>query len=150
MFELRLQESGHAELQLAFQKLEAEFRDWHTAFEKLEPESTVVIQRRFDQEGPGWLALTRVYAAQKEKQYPGKTILRRTDALYHSFEKGGAGNVTRIEALSAEFGSNVVYGFFHQDKRPIIQISEQDELRFLSVATTEKTERVRELGFQIQ
>lgn len=150
MFELRLAESGHAELQAAFLRLQTEFANWRPELEKLAPESTVTIQRRFDQEGPGWLELTRTYAAQKAKKYPGKTILRREDHLYHSFEKDGEGNVTRIEALSGEYGSSIGYGIYHQKDRPIIQISEQDETRFISIVVGGKNERIRELGFVLQ
>lgn len=149
MFELQLNESGHKELQLAFQLLGLELADWRREFGMLEPEATVVIQTRFDQEGPGWLKLSDAYAAEKAIQFPGKTILRRTDALYHSFEKGGTGNVSRIEPMSAEFGSNIAYGIYHQEKRPIIQISERDEERFLSIAIPAKNERIREIGFDV-
>lgn len=149
MFELQLNESGHAELQLAFQLLELELADWRHEFGMIEPESTVVIQTRFEQEGPGWLQLSTVYAADKAKRYPGKTILRRTDALFHSFEKGQAGNVSRIEPLSAEFGSGIAYGIYHQDRRPVIQISGQDEERFLSVVIPAKSQRIREIGFDV-
>lgn len=150
MFELQLQESGHADLQLAFELLELELVDWMPEFGKLEPESSIVIQTRFEQEGPGWLQLAPSTVAEKAKKYPGKTILRRTDALYHSFEKGQAGNIARIEPLSAEFGSNVDYGIYHQEKRPIIEISDQQEERFLFIALTEKSQRIRELGFEVR
>lgn len=149
MFILQLQESGSQDLQIAFTRLESEFSNWSEQFEKLEPQSTIVIQRRFEAEGPGWLELTPSYAAQKSKRYPGKTILRRTDNLFLSFESGNAGNITRIEPLSAEFGSSVAYGIYHQDSRPIIQISDQDEQRFLQVVIADKNERIRALGFEL-
>lgn len=149
MAELTLTESGYAELQLAFELLALELADWHREFEKLEPESTVVIQTRFEQEGPGWLQLSTVYAAQKAQAFPGKTILRREDNLFHSFEKGQTGNIARIGPVSAEFGSDISYGIYHQEKRPIIQISGQDEERFLSIALPEKSQRIRELGFEV-
>lgn len=149
MFVLQIQERGYDELQLGFEKLLAEFQDWRPHFELLEPESTTVIQRRFDQEGPGWLELTTKYAAWKSRHYPGKTILRRTDRGYLSFQTGSDGNITRIEPLSAEFGSDVEYLAFHQDTRPIIQISDQDEERFLQVVIADKTERIKEIGFDV-
>lgn len=149
MFVLQIQERGYAELQLGFEKLAAEFRDWRHQFELLEPESTFVIQRRFEEEGPGWLELTPVYAKAKERKYPGKTILRRTDALYLSFQSGNADNVVKITETNAEFGSLNAYGRFQPDARLIVDISEQDEERFLTVVLADKTERIREIGFDV-
>lgn len=147
MFALELNESGYAELQLAFQLAELEFRDWRSGLRKLEPESTIVIQRRFEQEGPGWLELTRVYAREKARKYPGKTILRRTDKGYLSFAKGNEGNIARIEPLSGEYGSAVGYLVYHQETRPIIQFSADDEERFFVILLEDKNTRLRELGF---
>jgi hypothetical protein len=149
MFILEIQEHGATELQLAFQRLEVEFQNWKPQFEKLEPESTTTIHRVFEQEGPGWLELRPSTVAQKSKHYPGKTILRRTDRLYLSFAKGNAGNIARIEALSAEFGSDIAYGIYHQDTRPIIRITDQDENRFIEIVVTDKNRRLQELGFTL-
>lgn len=149
MFELTLNTQGEKELLLAFQLAELEFQDWRNEFEKLEPAFTVVIHRRFEQEGPGWLELTRVYAAQKAKKYPGKTILRRTDKGYLSFAKGNEGNVSRIEPLSAEFGTAVGYMVYHQDKRPIIVTNGEDEAKFYQIMVTEKNARLRQIGFNV-
>src|ERR1051325_6389958 len=88
MWVLQIQPTGQAELQLGFQKLLAEFEDWHSQFELLEPESEIVMVRRFEQEGPGWLELKPATVAYKATHFPGKTILRRTDALFLSFQKG--------------------------------------------------------------
>jgi hypothetical protein len=150
MFELSLNLQGAKELLLAFQLAELEFRDWRDEFRKLEPAFTIVIQRRFEQEGPGWLELTRVYAAQKSRKYPGKTILRRTDTGYLSFAKGNEGNVSRIEPLRAEFGTAIGYMIYHQDKRPIIAISGDDEQNFYQIMVTGKNERLRQIGFNVR
>lgn len=148
MFELTLNESGDAELQLAFQLLELEFSDWRPEFRKIEPEFTIVIQTRFTQEGPGWLQLA--HPEQKAKKFPGKTILRATDRLFLSFEKDDPGNISRIEELSAEFGSNVEYATDAAAKRPIIVISQKDDERFMSIAVAEKSRRIREIGFNVK
>lgn len=149
MFPLQLQLVGDTDLMIGFTLLEAEFSNWSEQFEKLEPESTIAIQRVFEQEGPGWLALRPATAAYKAKRFPGKTILRRTDRGYLSFVSGNEGNVVRIAPLSAEFGSNVPYLSFHQETRPIIRITEQDEQHFLEIVLTDKAERIRELGFGV-
>jgi hypothetical protein len=150
MFVFQIQQTGQTELQIGFQKLLDEFQDWHSQFELLEPESEIVMVRRFEQEGPGWLELKPATVAYKAQHFPGKTILRRTDALFLSFQKGNADNFVKIDALSAEFGSTNPYGRFQPNTRLIVDISDSDEERFLQVATIDKTERFRELGFDIQ
>lgn len=150
MFVLQITETGAQDLQIAFTLLEAEFANWSEQFEKLEPESAIVLQRRFEDEGPGWLELTPRYAAWKSKHFPGKTILRRTDAGFLSFATGNVGNVTRIAPLKAEFGSDIEYLAFQPESRLIVEITDQNEEKFLQVVITDKTERIRELGFEIQ
>jgi hypothetical protein len=145
MFVLQIQQTGANELIATLGAAAAEFGDWSKQFEKLEPEATIQVQQKFDQEGPGWMPLEPGYAAFKAKHYPGKTILRRTDALYHSFESGATGNVTRIQPMTAEFGSNL-YGIYHQTRRPIINITGSDEDRFIHIVMTDKAERFIDLG----
>lgn len=61
----------------------------------------------------GWAPLSPRYAEWKAANYPGKTILRRTDALYESLTSRPLG----IEILEPGFmvlGSDVDYGAYHQ------------------------------------
>lgn len=67
-------------------------------------------REQFDTQGArgagGWAALSPAYAAWKARAYPGKTILRRTDALYESLTARPFG-VEVIEAKVMRLGTDV-------------------------------------------
>lgn len=81
-----------------------------------------LVQRNFETEGSlvgGWAPLSPQYAAWKQRHYPGKTILRRTDALFHSMSYRGAGHVGPQGIFIAEsralvLGTGVPYAIYHQ------------------------------------
>jgi Phage virion morphogenesis family. len=146
---------GEKELQIALVKAEGVFKDLRPEFELIGDEVFFVIRRRFQSEGPGWPRLSPDYAARKARKFGSKPILRATDELYGSFSKGAAGNVTRIRPLQAEFGTSDPVGMFHQEgtsrmsKRKIIEITGDDEARFIRVAAKSISERLRSIGFQV-
>lgn len=76
----------------------------------------VLEGRQFASEGGyasgGWAPLSAAYAAWKAKNYPGKTILRRTDDLWRSLTQGPA--IRIIEPRFMVVGSDVDYGEYHQ------------------------------------
>lgn len=62
-----------------------------------------------------WVPLSPAYAVQKQKIYGDKPLLRATDVLFKSFtERGAAGNIHRVSATEAEFGSSDFKAIFHQ------------------------------------
>ena len=78
----------------------------------------VALERRqFDSEGAygsgGWPALSPDYAAWKARYFPGKSILRRTDALYDSLTRRPLG-IEVIEPGYMVLGSDVDYLKYHQ------------------------------------
>jgi phage gpG-like protein len=60
----------------------------------------------------GWPPLSPRYAAWKSRNFPGKTILRRTDELFLSLTTGPAVFVAEPRLLI--MGSDVEYGGYHQ------------------------------------
>jgi hypothetical protein len=150
MYVLQLQESGSNELLAALDRAQSEFSDWAKELELLAPESTAIIHGRFDAEFPGSPDLSPAYAARKAKEFPGKTKLRRTDAFYLSFDKDQPGNIMRISPLSGEYGSDIFYGVFHQDKYRVIDITNADEDKLMTIAITSKNQALSDLGFRLQ
>lgn len=149
MITLTIHITGETQLQAAFVSLGQAFSDFSPILEKIGDEGEKIQKQRFEAEGPGWTRLTPRYAAQKARKYPGKTILRREDTLYLSFQKGNTGNVRRITATEGEFGTSVSYAIFHQKSRPIIDMTSEHEARFITIAYREMNERIRELGFDL-
>lgn len=144
---------GDKELMLAFSKAQDIVKDFRPSFEKLEDPVFLAIRKRIDAQG--YPPLSPEYAKQKAKRHGSKPILRATDRLYGSFAKGAPGNVARIEALKAEFGTSVPYGMFHQTgigrmpKRPVIDFTAQDEAQFTKAFVEPLNKKLRDLGFKV-
>lgn len=89
----------------------------------------------FETEGDGgWKPLSPRYAETKERLYPGRTILRRTDELYESLtEPSRAARLAGPDALV--FGSDDPVAGYHYDgtekmpkRNPLISIVKQREI----------------------
>ena len=81
--------------------------------------------------GKGWKKLTPAYREIKEKTHPGKTILRRTDALFNSLTiSRGQKSFFGTSAAQVEMGTDVTYAQFHQKpgkrRRVIFQFSRRN------------------------
>lgn len=130
-------------------------RNWRPTFEKFQDVALGIFRRRFETAGPGWPPLARSTEAEKARRFGGPSrILIRTGALYGSFVKGATGNISRIDSLSAEFGSSIPYGVFHQEgrgvpERRVIEITGEDEARFERIAVDDLVEEAKGLGFEV-
>ncbi len=106
-----------------------------------------------------WAELSEKYGRWKAWRYPGKTILRATDLLFHSFEKGQEGNVTEITDTQLTMGSSVPYGIFHQfgyqygstagheykmPARPELVISPQERERWKQIIKANIKKKIKE------
>jgi phage gpG-like protein len=97
-----------------------------------------VMREQFDTEGARaakWQPLSKTYAAWKSRNYPGKTILRRTDRLFNSLTTLGAPDqVFESDKLSMIFGTRVPYAAKHQlgegrvPQRRILSLTVKDRL----------------------
>jgi len=102
------------------------------------------MARLFVTEGNGtWAPLSGRYKAWKSKHYPGKTVLRRTDAYFRSVawkRENTGGNYARFETDFMEWGVNeewfaskfgYPYPVAHEEgrgnlpKRPVFALAEQ-------------------------
>jgi len=75
------------------------------------PEVTEEIARIFATEGYGqWPQLSPKYAQWKRKHYPGKKMLRLTDAYFKaSTQKGAGGNIAHYTKDYMEWGADLSY-----------------------------------------
>lgn len=146
---------GDKGLQASFVKLSDLFSDLRPIFEKLGETFFPLVQKRFDQGGPGWPSLSPLTEARKARLYGGASrILVATKELYNSFTIGAPGSIERIKAQEAEFGSSVFYGYFHQEgkgvpQRKIIDVSAAEEAELAEQASDEVANRIRALGFEV-
>jgi hypothetical protein len=84
---LKFEFAGDVQLDRTLARFEAA-DDARPAWEALARKFAAMERRQFSTEGAygsgGWPDLSDKYAAWKERHYPGKTILRRSDELYKS------------------------------------------------------------------
>lgn len=105
----------------AFERAGDEMQDFSKhVFPKLTPIFEAESARQFDAQGGGprggWAALSPSYALAKEQTYPGKTILRRTDALYEALTSSSSVFAERVmTGEQFNFGTRGVdYASYHQ------------------------------------
>lgn len=105
----------------AFERAGDELRDFSkNVFPKLTPVFEAEERRQFDAQGGGprggWAALSPGYAKWKEENYPGKSILRRTDALYEALTESSSVFAERVMSGDQfNFGTRgLEYASFHQ------------------------------------
>jgi hypothetical protein len=118
----RMEVAGFEPVRVSLQRFGQRIRDFRPFWiEYFAPAYSRLLQRNFETEGEmvgGWAPLSPAYAAWKAAHYPGKTILRRTDALFRSlnFERGqpGPGGIFIAEARSLVVGTSVPYAQYHQ------------------------------------
>jgi len=150
---------GEVQLDRAIGRLTAGTRDMRVPFEKVGEDFREVEKLQFDAEGYGWEELSPAYEATKQQQYPGKTILRRTDRLYNAMtHKQALDNVSTVKPMEAEFGARGVAGqrgSWHQlgagslPQRKVIDLREQDKRMFTKTVHTYMIRLGREAGFEV-
>ena len=97
-----------------------------------------------------WAALSPAYKIFKEKEFPGKTILRREDALYESMTGPDAlDSILRPEKDELTIGSALPYVLAQHKRRPIISLSEDNKRKIVKSIQQRLVEFARHTGFQV-
>lgn len=132
--------NGLVEFDRSFTRFVTGLTNQRQIWEDLIPEVQSILADQFKAEGQGrsgkWKPLSLGYAAIKLKQYPGKTILRRTDRLINSLTGRTADTILNIGNSSLEYGTKVFYASFHQtgtrrmSARRIFDFDEPQRVRF--------------------
>lgn len=148
--------SGEVQLDRAFNRVEQEISDFRnfwpgviTAFYEIETEqfATEGAQGASGQ----WAPLSPAYKVFKEREFPGKTILRREDALYESMTGPDAlDSILRPERDELTIGSALPYALAQHRKRPIISLSEDNKRKMIKSIQQRLVEFARNTGFEVQ
>jgi len=118
----RMEVSGFQPVMVSLSRFGERIKDFRPFWlEYFAPSFYRDIKRNFELEGSyvgGWAPLSPGYAAWKQAHYPGRTILRRTDALFQSltFEHGQVGprGIFLPGERSLVLGTSVPYAQYHQ------------------------------------
>lgn len=148
--------SGDVQLDRAFNRVEeriSDFRDFWPgvirAFYEIETE-------QFQSEGAKgasgpWTPLSPAYKLFKEQEFPGKTILRREDALYESMTGPDAlDSILRPERDELVIGSALPYALAQHKRRPIVSLSEDNKKKIVKSIQQRLVEFTRSVGFQVE
>jgi phage gpG-like protein len=118
--------------------------DWRPFWATIRNFLTGVMQEQFKSEGgraQKWEPLSVRYAAWKQKNYPGKTILRLTDRLYTSLTNISSPDmVFDTQPQSMLFGTRVPYASKHQlgegrlKQRRFLSLTNQDRKDIVGLA----------------
>lgn len=88
--------------------------------------------------GAAWKDLTSKYAADKAKDFPGKTILIRSGDMFNSLVGGKAGNVSILTKKKLEYGTMIPYAGFHQTGTKRMAARKWNNITPLQVKTWKK------------
>ena len=148
--------TGTQVLDRAFNRVDQEISDFRnfwpgviTAFYEIETE-------QFLSEGAKgasgkWTPLSPAYKLFKEREFPGKTILRREDALYESMTGPDAlDSILRPEKDELTIGSALPYALVHQKTRPIISLTENDKRKLTKSIQQRLVAFARATGFEVE
>ena len=140
----------------AFNRVEQEISDFRNFWPGIITTFYDVETEQFLTEGASgasgrWTPLSPAYKLFKEREWPGKTILRREDALYESMTGPDAlDSVLRPERDELLIGSLLPYALFHQGMRPIISFTENTVRRFMKSIQERLVDFVRGTGLEVQ
>ena len=118
----RMQMAGFEEIQVSLSRFGERIKNFKPFWmEYVAPTLYRDIRRNFETQGSyvgGWRPLSPAYASWKARHYPGKTILRRTDALFRSLQFDGAQpgpeGIFVADETSMVLGTSVPYAKYHQ------------------------------------
>jgi len=100
-------------------------KDFRPVWEKIRENFHHIEDEQFNSEGARsgmpWLPLSLSYAAWKEKNYPGQTLLTLTGWMRDQFVSG-VGMQTTIDPLKLKMEPNVFYAVIHQQGSPMTNL----------------------------
>lgn len=148
--------AGDVQLDRAFNRVDQEISDFRnfwpgviTAFYEIETEqfATEGAQGASGQ----WAPLSPAYKLFKEREFPGKSILRREDALYESMTSSDAlDSILRPEQNELTIGSALPYALAQHKTRPIVSLSEDNKRKIVKSIQQRLVEFTRRTGFHVE
>jgi phage gpG-like protein len=140
-------------LDRAFNRVDQEISDFRNFWPGVITTFYDIETQQFHTEGASgasgkWTPLSPAYKLFKEREFPGKTILRREDALYESMTGPDAlDSIVRPERDELAIGSALPYAPIHQKTRPIISLNEESKRRLVKSIQQRLVEFTRASGF---
>ncbi len=145
--------TGDVQLDRAFREMEAEMRSPSRLWPRINAVLELSVSRQFYSEGGqggGWPQLSPEYALRKSKIYPGKGMLRATDALFSSLTNPFDSNAIFLQRPTEMIrGSSLPYAARQNRVRPIFVLTAADIREMTDVAMEGLIEKGESLGFEV-
>jgi phage gpG-like protein len=148
--------SGTEVIDRAFNRVDQEISDFRNFWPGVIATFYEIETEQFQSEGAKgasgkWSPLSPAYKVFKEREFPGKTILRRSDALYESMTGPDAlDSILRPEKDELVIGSGLPYALIHQKFRPVISLTEDNKRSFIKSIQQRLIEFARSAGFETE
>jgi phage gpG-like protein len=144
VYSLTIRQTGAEEIRTMMNRLLQAVDDISPAFPEMEATFRAIELQAFTSEGTSgesgaWAPLSPGYRAWKERHFPGKTILRRTDRLMGSLVRRGADSFIESSPKRLAIGTTTPYAAFHQVPglgarfRPPISLTDRDAAKFQAI-----------------
>jgi hypothetical protein len=146
---------GAVQLDRAFNRIDQEISDFRNFWPGVIKAFYEIETEQFATEGAQgasgqWAPLSPAYKIFKEREFPGKSILRREDALYESMTGPDAlDSILRPEKDELTIGSALPYALAQHRRRPIISLSEDNKRKLIKSIQQRLVEFARNTGFQV-
>lgn len=142
----------------ALRAIKALLADLRPAYRTIIEYLRKATERQFSSEGSRsgdpWQPLSRAYAEWKAIAYPGKPILRATDAMFKSLVGKTTDSVERITKTYLTYGTRRKYARYHQKgggrlpKRKILAVTDADRREVKKLARLHLEQQSILSGFQ--
>lgn len=141
-FRFKFEVDGAVQFDRAFLRVQERIEDLRPVWDGVEREFHAIEREQFESEGSAgrsgkWAPLSRKYAEQKEKKYPGAQILERTGALKRSLTSETEHSTVTKEKQEFAIGTSLPYAKYHQrggkhlPQREIISFSDTQRTRLM-------------------
>jgi hypothetical protein len=156
MLRFTAQIQGEVIIDRSFNRVEQEITDFRNFWPGVITTFYEIENEQFLTEGASgasgkWTPLSPAYKLFKEREFPGKTILRREDALYESMTGPDAlDSVLRPGRDELLIGSSLPYALFHQRTRPVISFTENIVRRFIKSIQERLADFIRGTGLEAE
>lgn len=161
MVNLGFKVEGQGKLLDALDELELTFRDFRPLFREAAKLFYEFEKQAFETEGESsaagdWEELSPLHELIKQQAFPGKTILRRTDALFRSLTQPNArGSIRRVTDTELLIGTGIDYALYHQTgtsrmpERPVIALTDEQQRQMATFLRRGLAEFVTRAGFLV-
>jgi hypothetical protein len=155
----KLEVLGETQFDRAFDRADLAITDFSDTWDEVRDEFYAIEREQFASEGAAgesgkWQKLSSPYEEIKSKKYPGKGILRRTDAMYKALTSHTSDSIFEKSKDEMAIGTSLPYPILHQKgagklpEREPVSFSQTQKRRLQKRIQLSLLEQVKKAGFE--